>query len=389
MPTSHPEVIRRVRLACAAVVAIQLARALLNPFVSAADNLGPDGATYLAMARANATAGWPWEPLGNYYQGALYTLAMSWVVRLCDSVPLLRFINAALFALALGLSWRLVRVTLGRTAAWIATAAIALEPLALFGKYLQYEMLLCALAFAALALIDRGIRRGRLAVVAGGGLAFGLACLTQMKTLALWVGLAPWLLAFGPRAYRRPRRALVAAVIVATAALAPPLAVWAARNHALYERFTLATTGGGAHFWLSNNPDADGRYPTKPFNQYASGETDGWKLDRLWYGRAWSWIRENPAAFVALVPEKWAALFELDHARGWIGLLLALLGAWRLGARLWRRRCGFLVMPLAVTLAVHVMFLGGGRYRFPALPAQHGLAAAGLIGIVRSRARRP
>lgn len=381
--------VRRARLACAAVIAVQLARALAHPFVSAGESLGPDGATYLAMARAAAAEAFPWPSLGNYYQGALCTLAMSWVVRACDSVLLLRVINAALFALALGLSWRLVRDTLGRTAAWIATAAIALEPLALFAKYLQYEVLLCALSFASLHLIDRGIRRGRLAFVLAGGFAFGLACLTQMKTLALWGGLAPWLLAFGPRAYRRPRRALATAVLVATVGLAPPLALWAARNHALYGRLTVATTGGGAHLWLSNNPDADGRYPTKPFDQFASGEPDGWKLDRYWATRALSWIREDPAAFVALIPRKWAALFELDRARGWIGLLLALAGVWWLGARLWRRRCGFLVVPLAVTLAVHVVFLGGGRYRFPALPAQHGLAAVGLIGIVKSRARRP
>jgi hypothetical protein len=401
---SHGQARTRLGLhvACALVVCVQIVLALSFALRARPDDLGPDGATYLAMSCETEHTGYPFAALGTYYWGALNTIVVSRVLSATGgSLTAVRCVNVIVLALLLASVFRLVRALLGRTHAWVAVATLSLEELVHFVRYVQYELLMMLLLVEGLVLFDRGVRRERTADAVAAGVCLGLACLTQGKVLAVALLVLAWALTLGARAYRQRPTRLLRTVAACGAGMGVVLAFWAARNGSLTGRYSLLNTSGGIYFFLSNNEMATGRLSYPPAGAMAAppdpaaperppGGASGDAAhdlaaarDRAFYRRGLEFIARHPDRFLASVPHKLYWLMEPWRPRNCAILVLALGGAWVVGRRLLTTRCALLAAPVAVTLGIHVFYLGWGRYRFPMLPALHALAAVSLIRLAR------
>ena len=219
------------------------------------------------------------------------------------------------------------------------------------------------------------------AVLAGAVLT-GLAILIRPAMLFFVPLAALWLL--------RRRWAAGAAmfVIVATLCVAP----WTLRNHRVYGRWIAVATEGGVTFWTGNHPLARGdgdlaanvdlKRAELAFRAAHPGLTPE-QLEPLYYQDAWSWIRREPAAWLALLARKafytvvpvgpsyavHSARYRIASVAPYLLILpAALWGAWR-----WRRRGvsapgpAALWLMAAATVAAGLVFFPQERFRIPVL----------------------
>jgi len=187
--------------------------------------------------------------------------------------------------------------------AWrLAALAIALLP-----NQIAYVPLLSAEVFFQFLLLA-----ACLLVLSGpalaAGAAFGLAALTKTQALLLPLLLAPVLPA------PRLRKALIAAAAMLAAVLP-----WTLRNHAVLGAFVPVSTNGGYTLLTGNNPTATGRYsPGDPLVTAISKDPrDQVQADRLARAAALDWIAADPAAFLRLLPRKFAGLWFGDGEAEW------------------------------------------------------------------------
>ena len=174
---------------------------------------------------------------------------------------------------------------------------------------------------------------------------------------------------------------------------------WLARNAMVLGKPILSSSGG-VNFMVGNNPLADGGYtppPTEWQDQFVSlGE-----LERDQKARQLSleWVRENPADFVKLLPQKFLKLWGLAHNRlldmaDIILLFLCLAGFGRLLQRRenWKQVFAISIVPVLTTTLVGLAFVGLWRYRQISYPGLILLAGYGMVQILAwinaSRSRR-
>lgn len=338
----------------------------------------------------------------------LYPHALGVVYRLAGPSPLaIQLLQALLGGLTAALVTVLASRLGGRSAGLVAGLAWSLFwPSIYYAGELLPDTLGCALIVAAAVPLERAVARGGAARWVAGALALGLAGLIKPNALLL----APWpvvavLLVPGLERPVRRRRA-------ATALLVPGAAVLLlAAGTGLYAG---DHGGGSAHFaakslWDGNHAGADGINPfMEEYEQVLRWEVwddpeDSGAIARAFRADLWSFVREQPGAFLGLQVRK-AVIFVSHHEVGnnatipwrrarspvlappvWLGfgalLVLAAPGL-AVTTRRWREQ----VLPLGWLLtwsASIVAILVAGRYRLPAAALLCCLAGLGVHSVLR------
>lgn len=385
-----------------------------------------DSKAYDGWARQIASGNWLGTdvfyqaPLYPYVLGALYSLFERdlFVVRLVQAV--IGSAACALLALA-GSRW------FSKTIGLVAGTGLALYAPVIFADALiQKSVLDVFLMCATLWLASRvateeegrsartglGGRGGWLAL----GVGVGLVSLTRENSLALTSAILIWVLA----SRSRPGRSRLAAAGVFLLGLGVILLPVATRNAVVSGEFLLTTAQFGPNFYIGNNAGADGTYMSLRFGR---GDAEYERQDAVelaeralgrplsprevsayWTGRAFEYIRSQPADWSALVARKIALLWnatemldtesqathaEYSLALGVLGPIahfgvlapLALFGVWVTWPR--RRDLSLFYLMLIAYAASVVLFYVFARYRYPLVPFLMLLAATAAVGAGR------
>lgn len=417
-PAPHT-VPRAVWIAC--VVALLLRLAAVHSYYGWERPLGQDEPDYHAIALHLAAGqgfsvfpGEPsaWRPPGYpAFLAAVYMFVgpIPAVVRLVQC-----FIGAAFCLLVFLVGQRLADPTVGTISAWMA----ACYPLfiALNGRLYTETIYLPLVLLAALALAN--LRQDGLRSAALLGLVCGLSALVRPNLAAL-----PLIAALGLIVAGRPWRRVVTETAVMLAVTAAALTPWTLRNYLALGQFVPVSTNGGITLFVGNNPWAVGGgsvewaivgYPVPeaeekfaqlglpaPKGSFPSGINFWQDLsepenDRRYGGLAKRWIRENPGAFLALIPKKLLKLFSWRitsaqpdvQQREWISLFsygamlpFSVLGL-ILSLRQWRNWLPAYLLPIPFILSA-CLFYGSARLRQPIDPFLIIFAAFALCQVYR------
>ncbi|HKS24764.1 MAG TPA: glycosyltransferase family 39 protein [Thermoanaerobaculia bacterium] len=290
-----------------ATVALQLDRhPLLQP------ETGLDTTAYVALAKRVAAGDLALGP-GLYYVAPLYIYFLALIYAVTKSFTAARLVQAALGTVAVGLMFAMARDWFGRRAAWFAAVLAALT-----GVFTYYEALILQSSLdvflAALALWLLAKQRWLLA-----GAAFGIAALNRPNMLVAAVPIALLLIAM--RRFK-PGVLLLAGVLAGVA----PVAM---RNVVVARQWSLVSSHGGINFYIGNGPGATGYFHAVPgmrstieglaqdARRVAEGATGRRLTDAevsaYYTGATWSWIRQHPGAWVALLLRKTYGVFNAAH----------------------------------------------------------------------------
>jgi len=260
------------------------------------------------------------------------------------------------------------------------------------------------------------------AAIAGGLL--GLATLIKAQTYLYPIVLLAVLGVAKPR----PGWRLVALKsVLLYAALFAVVAPWTLRNHQRFGEWVLVSTNGGPTLLNGNNALANGGYVDeahepgilKIYDRTGIKAADRVRrqveYDRRAKALGWQWIRENPAAFAALMPRKLFELWGTDGEAAWayerhypyagtpilimrvvdqlLYMAIVLLGLrrlWTIGRSGLRDRAlpaeaTLFALPLFIT-AIALLFSGQARFHLPAMPFV--IMAASMALVTRRRSRR-
>jgi 4-amino-4-deoxy-L-arabinose transferase-like glycosyltransferase len=281
---------------------------------------------------------------------------------------------------ALGI-W-LIAAIAGRAAgprAGVAAAAIAAvyPPLVWMPAYVLSETLFSTLALAAALVLMTEARASLLT----GAVLTGLAILTRPAIVFFVPFAALW---FVWR--RRPADALIF-VLVAGLCVVP----WTIRNHRVYGRWIAVASEGGVTFWTGNHPLARGdgdlaanldiKRAELVFRAAHPGLTPE-QLEPLYYEDALRWIRQEPAAWLALVARKayytvvpvgpsyalHSGRYRVASIASYLLILsAAIAGAWRWRASRTMGSPAALWLMAAATIAAGLVFFPQERFRIPVI----------------------
>lgn len=254
------------------------------------------------------------------------------------------------------------------------------------------------------------------------GAVLGLLVLTRENALLFGPVIALWVLIGDRMVGLRRRAGRLALVGVGAAVVLLPVGM---RNLFVGGEFALTTSQAGPNFYIGNNPHSDGSYsPLRPgrsdtpLERVDARELAEEALGRslspnevsdYWFDRAWDFIRDDPAAWGALLIRKLRMVlntYEVPDAEDilyyaercalirWLSVVypfgvLCPLGVAGvvLTASTWRRT--WILHALLVTVVAGVVaFFVFSRYRFPMVPILVLFAAGGIASIptlVRNR----
>jgi 4-amino-4-deoxy-L-arabinose transferase-like glycosyltransferase len=290
-------------------------------------NKSGDAEFFLALARRIAGGdvllrgeSLVFSPLYFYFLGAVFAVvgeSHRWVL-------------ALQFALGIGsalLVHRLAREIFGPLSALLTLALCAF-----YGLVLVYEGQLMDASFSVLLpsaflfLFHRAGRSRRATAWFPAGVVLGLFFLTRPNGLIFLPLAAAWVFLRAKESVPAGRRAVATAALIGGTALAVlPVTL---RNRAVTGEPVLLTSHGGINFYVGNNEHATGFFTPPPgmpplpgvFNREIprsvaeretgrTGMSDS-EVSSYWFGRGFSFIRGNPAAFVRLTLRKTRALFN-------------------------------------------------------------------------------
>jgi len=377
-----------------------------------------DARGYDQWARRLAAGDWIGSDV--FYQAPLYPYVLGVVYALTGDGPgAARVFQAVLGAISAVLVLVAATRLFGRRAGLIAGLMLALyAPAIFFDSLLQkssLDVFFVAATLAALSMLLTGAHERRRWWLAT-GLAAGALALTRENALVLVVVLAGWTW-FGAPTGRLGRPRALALVVAGVLLVLTPVA---ARNYAVSGGLYLTTSQFGPNFYIGNNPSADGSYQSLRFGrgspeferldatelaERAAGRTlTPAGVSSYWAGRAWSFIREEPAAWLQLMGRKMLLLVNAREAidtesqesyaewswplaaLGWFthfGVLvpLAMVGVWATWAE--RRRLWVLYATALAFAAATVAFYVFARYRYPLVPVLILFAAAAVAALPR------
>ncbi|MGE5199330.1 MAG: hypothetical protein ACM3H9_06795 [Rhodospirillaceae bacterium] len=323
-------------------------------------------------------------PGEHFGRAPAYPAFLAGVMRLTGarpeaSAPPLRAIRVAQAALGGVIVWLVAWLAgkaagprAGIAAGWLAAVY---PPLVWTPAYVWSETLFSVLALGCAAVLSLdGRRPGRCAAA---GVLAGLAVLTRPAMLFFLPLAACWL------AWRREWSGLAVLTLASALVIMP----WTIRNAREYGRFVLVASEGGITFWTGNHPLASGEGDLaanpqlKRENAALRARHPGLTpeaLEPVYYREAWRFIREQPAAWAALMARKafytvvpvgpsyrlHSALYYGASAISYLAVLpFALLGLARLA------RAGRLPVPLLLLAAsswlVCLVFFPQERFRIP------------------------
>ena len=277
---------------------------------------GLDTTTYVALARRVLGGDLALGP-GLYFVSPLYIYFLAGVLSVSESFTIVRLVQIALGAAAVGCIYAAADAWFGRRAAWLAAALAALT-----GLFTFYESLLVQAALdpfltaAALAALALGLKRqsDRWYLVAG--VAFGIQTLNRPNVAIAACGIAVLLVLM------RPRRGTLVFVAAFVLALAPV----ALRNGVVTGSWSPVSSHGGLNFYIGNHAEADGTYSVvtgitpnlegqredaRRVAEGAAGHAlDDAEVSSYFYRLAWTWMQEHPAAAVKLFLRKLSLVFS-------------------------------------------------------------------------------
>ncbi len=277
-------------------------------------NLVGDAASYDAWARRIAAGDWWGDRV--FYQAPAYPYFLAAVYRLTEPDPWWAHVaQLALGSTTSVLVFLATRLLFDRWAALVAGGIAALLPAALYADGVIQKTSLALFLTAALLAAVAAFSRRPGAVRAGlAGAGLGLLALTRENALALLALIPPWMVLAGrPRRIER-RLGAALAFTLATVAL---LALVALRNWSVGGTFAPTTSQAGTNFYIGNHAGATGSYvPLLAGRGSAEFEaSDAARLaeravgrplspgevSRYWFGEAFSFVREQPAHWLALL----------------------------------------------------------------------------------------
>src|SRR6185436_17830209 len=243
---------------------------------------------------------------GLYYVSPVYIYFLAAILAIAHSFVVVRVVQAALGALAVGGIFRIAREWFGERAAWIAAALACGAGLVSFYETIILQSSIDPfLTSAALLGLTYGLTRQQSAGLVAAGLFFGIDTLNRPNMLIGAAGVAAALVVT-----RRLRLALL--LVLGIVAGMTPVAL---RNVVVAHQFSFVSSHGGLNFYIGNSETATGFYQQIPGISPTIGgqEKDvrrvaGQALGRpvtdaeasdYYYGLAWSWIRAHPAAAAA------------------------------------------------------------------------------------------
>ncbi len=361
-----------------------------NRFWGWRDDLAYDDGVFLHMARAFLGL----EPqLTGHPPGYPLFLAPFLAVGGDLGLSLARWATIAVSALAPVLTYRVaIRLRATRTAALIAGALVALDPMMIyFGARLMSESLFCALALGFLYAWLSAWESGRRRAAALAGVLGGAASLTRgtmlpfggvLALVALW------------RRREQPRWA--ALVAVCGLCWAGTIAPWTARNWTVYHRFVPISVQGGWNFYegLTVDPDQVRHARAEAMGDEArSLGLDTVGADAYFAAKAEKEIAADPLWFARLCAVKaarfWRLAPEPPHGQGVRlaagAFTLVLFSGALLGLRAAMKATGawFALAWVAHLNLLHAVFASNLRYRLPVEPLVAVLAGLGLAALLR------
>jgi 4-amino-4-deoxy-L-arabinose transferase-like glycosyltransferase len=258
----------------------------------------PDEAEYVAIGRRLAAgdgfvaSSYRSAPVLPAYLGVAFRL-------FGDGLLAPRLGQALAGALACVLVVRLGTGLLGPAVGTLAGALLAVYPAHVYLAGVFYPTALETLGAALAVTLAARVLRGRAG--AGGAALAGVALGLTVLTRPVWAALVPCIGAVWLAAAPPPRRRAALACAAFLCAAAATVLPWSARNHAVYGRFVLVSSGGGTTLWKGNNELADGT---------ADDRFLGWERP-VWIARR----ARLPAAARAALDAKYAAVRERVAAR--------------------------------------------------------------------------
>jgi hypothetical protein len=286
-----------------------------------------------------------------------------------------------------------------RAAVAAAAVAAVYPPLVFMPAYVLSETLYSTVALTA-ALVLSATKKGDSPLFSQkkgtapffGAVLTGMAILIRPAMLFFLPFAAVWLI------WRTRRQSVMAGiataalfVIAALACVAP----WTIRNHRVHGRWIAVASEGGVTFWTGNHPLAvgDGDLAANPELKRAElafraahSDLTAEQLEPFYYRDALSWIRQDPAAWLALIARKafysvvpigpsyalHSARYRAASAISYLIVLpAAIVGAWRWRAERRTAAPGASPAPLwlmaAATVVAGLVFFPQERFRLPVI----------------------
>lgn len=399
-PRGRGEGAHRKILGCIVATSLVLKLLLLIP----AHRVQPinDSADYVSMAMSLASTGqlsalgrppgYPLALAGVFWLGEQFGFPVSGPsegrgnpLEGLTRLDLARLAQVIWSTITVGLVYLLALECFDTRTALVAAALCAFYPdLVGYSHLLWSETLFILLTVSWVLLLLRGLRRDRLGLAVGAGVALGLSVWMRQTGLffAALAAVCPWL--FGVKPQRRALR-FAAAVALSTALVVLPIAV---RNTLVYGHVVLVAPQAGWALLFGAAPDVFAEARVLRQRQYPSS----YELDEAAGARAREIIRADPAAWVYAcltrnVPGFWhpgfdGAIMHLSARAGygsvptWLAraviaaIVLSYLAVAILaiaGATLAReRRLTILVAGMTATLVcVHAASVAFPRHRLP------------------------
>jgi hypothetical protein len=396
---------RAVVAVLALALVVRLAWAVLVPVSPVSDSAAYE--TFARNLAAGASYGWDGQAPSAYWPvGTAFIYSLAY--RVCDPgvhgygavIALNLAAGMAVIGLAMALAWR----WFGRAPALVSGALLALWPM-----HVQFTTIIASELFFTAACLGgmltwpagaAGDRRAMMARLIGAGVLFAIAAYIRPTALLVPVVLSMAGVFRDGQVLRNASRLAVVGLVMA-AAIAP----WSLRNFAVFDRFVLISTNGGANLWMGNNPESRGAYQPIPDRPAGMSEAE---FDSHLAREAMAFIRADPLGFAARTIIKGVRLHEREtigiawNSEGlsrrlpqpaisglkwgtqgyWIGVLgMALVGMGLLAQRagLWRLMTHPAVLIWGYFVAVHAVIVYQDRYHFPVTPLIGGIAAVALV----------
>ncbi len=315
-------------------------------------------------------------------------------------------LDMGLLVLAYALAKRLFR---SERVARVTLVLLAFHPNQIaYVSLVASEILFTLLMLLGIWLLMRAGSRWPLVLVAG--VVFGLVFLVRIQLLFIPL-IACWLIPMPERTVApwHRRLALVGAVYAVAALVLVP---WSIRNYRAFGHFVLVSTNSGGNLLVGNCPWATGAYIENPGLDQIQGTGSEWQRDNNAKEYAKKYALTHPVETLKILPRKFWYVYRGDvEGIRWslegtpadgrsmpgcaatalvviaeayyvamaVACLACLFLVWRGG--LFQR--GFPTLGLGVIgyfTLMALVFFGGGRYHFPAMPfvAMYAAALPGL-----------
>jgi len=395
---------------------------------------------HLEWAKSLTMDAWspPYDQLKDapYFRAPLYPHFLAGLLALFGgSTAAVRIVQIILGSVSCVLAYGLAARVFGQREGLLAGLLCSLYwVLAYFDTQLLLPVLLVFLVLAGMFAAMVAAERGSAWLAGLAGLGLGLYSITRPNILAFFPFLILWSLMLARRGAPKIGRWFV---VLLVAGLMLPPAVVTLRNRIVGEDWVFIASQGGVNFYIGNNPESNGMQAvvpgtrqtwwggyedTKAIAEEASGRPlKPSEVSEYWFGRAFEYIRDDPASWTRLMLRKAAAYVgnvELPNNEPYeayrseylslrsipigFGLLFGLfLVSLPFQFRLRRRaaaekkpsgsiRADFVLLMLAL-VAIYsltvVAFFVTGRYRVPMLPF-FAIGAAVAIGSLYDLLRR-